>query len=153
MTKLVKYFQYEDCIIRLARDRDIDDLVSLINEAYFYQDAIMGASRTSPLHLRKRVSETQFYIVESNKRLIACVYLEPKGNSLHFGLLTVIPDFRGKGLAQAIMTSIEQYAEDEKYESIELDYMSIAPWLKEYYEKYGFRETGEVASWGSIDLI
>jgi hypothetical protein len=33
------------------------------------------------------------------------------------------------------------------------DYMSRAPWLKSYYQKYGFKETDEKIAWGSIDLI
>jgi hypothetical protein len=31
--------------------------------------------------------------------------------------------------------------------------MSLAPWLKKYYEKYGYAETGTVEAWGTIDLI
>jgi len=39
------------------------------------------------------------------------------------------------------------------YKSLDLDYMSLAPWLRKYYEGYGFRETGESVRWGTIDLI
>jgi len=38
-------------------------------------------------------------------------------------------------------------------QAVELDYMSVAPWLKPYYEKFGYVETGEVMPWGAIDLI
>ena len=51
------------------------------------------------------------------------------------------------------MEAIEEYSHALNIKRIELDYMSIAPWLKRYYEKYGYIETGEVTPWGDIRLI
>ena len=51
------------------------------------------------------------------------------------------------------MKAIEQLAMAEGFKEIQLDYMSDAPWLKEYYEKIGFVETGQVEKWGLIDLV
>lgn len=153
MADLQNYFAYKDTLLRPASDGDIPHLVRLINEAYSYQDEAKGAPRTNPDHLRKRVSETLFYVAQQDKQLVGCVYLEPKDTSLHFGLLTVIPRLRGTGLAQALMAAIEKYAKSQNYQTIELDYMSLAPWLKPYYEGYGFQETGDTTVWGSITLV
>lgn len=51
------------------------------------------------------------------------------------------------------MHAIDDFARDKGYESLDLDYMSLAPWLKKYYVGYGFRETGETKAWGTTDLI
>jgi predicted N-acetyltransferase YhbS len=153
MQSPANFFHFSHTILRDVQDSDVDQLVSLINEAYSYQDDAKGAPRTNLEHLRKRISETRMYVIESNNKVIGCVYLEPHDKSLHFGLLTVAPIFRGTGLAQAIMTSVEKYATNNHYEALELDYMSLAPWLKDYYERYKFATTGQSTAWGSIDLI
>lgn len=150
---LSNYFSIENVSLRLTLDQDVDKLVETINEAYSYQDAVKGESRTNHVHLRKRISETDFYTVLHVDKIIGCVYLEPEESVLHFGLLTLAPDFRGKGIAETVMSAIDKYANDHNFTTIDLDYMSLAPWLKKYYEKYGFIETGRVTPWGRIDLI
>jgi len=136
-----------------AKSEDIAALVEIINHAYSYQDKAKGSPRTSFEHLSKRMEEVDFYLAKESDEITGCFYIEDKKPSLHFGLLTVIDEYRGKGLAQAMMSVIESYAKSYGYNNIELDYMSLAPWLKNYYEKYGFKETGGVIKWGSIDLI
>ncbi|HEY2003540.1 MAG TPA: GNAT family N-acetyltransferase [Candidatus Saccharimonadia bacterium] len=150
---LRKYFHFKNLMMNRIRESEIDETVSLINPAYGYQDQAKGRARTDAEHLRKRASETHFYVVKDGGGIVGCVYVEPSGGSLHFGLLTLADHYRKTGLAQAIMKAIEDFAGANRYESLELDYMSLAPWLKKYYERYGFIETGVVINWGSIDLI
>ena len=153
MDTLPSFFHYPNASLRGADENDIPFLVKLINEAYSYQDEAKGSTRTNPEHLRKRMTKTDFYVIERANEIVGCIYLEPRELSLHFGLLTLIPRLRGKGIAQAVMTAIEAHAQHHNYPTIELDYMSLAPWLRPYYEKYGFIATGEIQEWGSIDLI
>lgn len=153
MSNVTEYFSFKDCRLREVQDADINALVALINEAYSYQDEAKGEPRTNPAHLHGRVAETDFYVITHGDEIIGCVYTESKDTALHFGLLTVVPAWRGTGLAAAIMAAIEDYAKMNDYKTLELDYMSLAPWLKKYYEQYGFRETGQIQKWGQIDLI
>ena len=153
INNLSTYFWFESYHMRRATDADVPQLVAIINAAYSYQDEAMGMPRTSQDHLTKRISETDFYVVKGAEQLVGCVYLESCEESLHFGLLTVIPDLRGTGLAPSIIEAIEKYAISNTYHFIDIDYMSLAPWLKKYYEKYGFIETGDTTVWGSIDLV
>jgi N-acetylglutamate synthase-like GNAT family acetyltransferase len=153
MNKLTDYFGQENTTLRSVKDKDIHDLVDIINEAYSYQDAVKGRPRTDSEHLSRRIKETDFYVLEKDKKILGCVYLEPQSDSLHFGLLTLTPALRKTGLGKVIMEAIEAYAKGNNYTALELDYMSLAPWLKEYYERYGFEENGEITKWGSIDLI
>lgn len=150
--ELQTFFSKENYRLRPAIRDDIDDLVGIINEAYSYQDGAKGGPRTNPSHLKRRISETDFFVIEHHADIIGCVYLEPRGDALHFGLLTLSPKYRGRGVAGKVIEAIEAYAING-YASIELDYMSLAPWLKKYYEKFGFIETGEVQSWGTIELV
>lgn len=149
---LAEYYSSDDVTLRKVNDVDIDTLVAIINDAYSYQNEAKGVLRTNQEHLVKRISETEFYVIEKNKKLVGCVYLESHQESLHFGLLTIIPELRGTGLGLAIMNAIIKFAKSNQYKYLELDYMSVAPWLKKYYEKYGFKDTGEKTEWGAIDL-
>lgn len=152
-TSLIDFFSYDDITLRKPQESDTNELVSLINEAYSYQDAAKGAPRTNVEHLITRMAETDFYVLEKDSRPVGCVYLEPHPDSLHFGLLMLAPKLRGTGVGKALIGAIIKYAKQHPYERIELDYMSLAPWLKKYYEQYGFKEIGEKVAWGSIDLI
>lgn len=152
-TDLQAFFPAQGYKIRTANNDDISKLVDIINEAYSYQNEAKGEPRTNTEHLKKRMSETDFFVIEHYTNVIGCVYLEPKDRALHFGLLTLSPEYRGKGIAKHVILAIEAYAKNNNYISLELDYTSLAPWLKKYYEKYGFSETGDRQSWGTIELV
>ncbi len=153
MTTLSNLFEFKDIALRRITTADIDDTVTMINAAYAYQDAAKGGPRTDREHLSQRISESEFYIAKRGMQVVGCVYVQRDGSSLHFGLLTVVQQFRGIGLGTALINALEAYAKRLKVNLLELDYMSLAPWLKKYYEHHGFNETGQVTPWGSIDLI
>ncbi len=150
---LSQYFSLSDFRMRNATSDDIMPLVAIINTAYSYQDNAKGAPRTNEKHLSDRMNEVYFYVVEHRDKIVGCVYVEPVGSSLHFGLLTVTPEYRGKKVGSSIMYAIELFARANSYDAISLEYMSLAPWLKNYYEKHGFKETGETIRWGTITLV
>jgi GNAT superfamily N-acetyltransferase len=147
------HFSFGQLTMARIADDEIEETVELINPAYRYQESAKGTPRTNPEHLRRRVSETDFYVVKDAGQIVGCVYLEPREQALHFGLLTLADRYRKTGLAPAIMQALEAYARARHYDTLELDYMSLAPWLKRYYERYGFAETGEITNWGTIDLL
>lgn len=150
---LPAWFDYPQIQLALIEPHEIPSVVQLINEAYQYQDAVKGAPRTSVDGITDRAARSDLYVARHNEAPVACVYIEPIGQILHFGLLTVSPDWRGKRLAPAIIRAIEDYARHHRFARLELDYMSLAPWLRRYYEGYGFAATGEIVPWGEIDLI
>jgi ribosomal protein S18 acetylase RimI-like enzyme len=49
--------------------------------------------------------------------------------------LAVLPDFQGKGYAQKLMNFAENYAKENKYDSIRLDTFSQNPKIQKFYEK------------------
>lgn len=150
---LLNYFKFSDVDFSLMQDSDVDEMVALINPAFSYQEKVKGEPRTNPTHLRERAREVQFVVARKQDKIVGCVYIEPQDKKLHFGLLTVADNMRGTGLAPAMMQAIEDYANANSFTSLELHYMSLAPWLKVYYEKYGFKENDDLIKWGSIDLV
>lgn len=146
-------FNFKGMKLSRATNVDVEELVIMINEAYSYQDKEKGEQRTSNAKLTSRLQEVEMHTIRDHDRLVGCVYIEPRKDVLHFGLLTVTQRYRGTGLAYAVIKTIEDYARNKHFEKIGLDYMSLAPWLKSYYERYGFKETGDAEQWGTIKLV
>jgi GNAT superfamily N-acetyltransferase len=125
----------------------------MINTAYSYQDAAKGRPHTTLPEQNTKIITCNFYVLTQNAGLIGCVYTEHLDQTVRFGLLTVITSWRKRGVAQALITSIENYARHPNARSVVLDYMSVAQWLSSYYERLGCRETGDTTSWGTVTLI
>ena len=140
--------------VSVASTTDVTELVTLINNAFKYQDEAKGEARTNQAGLLKKMSKSDFYVwKEIGGVIVACCYIEIHKDKLHFGLLAVEDRYRGKGLAPAIMDSIEHYAISLGKHLLELDYMDLSPWLKRYYERRGYNETGFVEDIGWSQLI
>jgi len=148
------FFEFPGVTLEPIVAANIPETVDLINEAYSYQDAVKGAPRTNPKHLADRIAQSDFCIAKVGSAIVGCVYLDhdSKG-SLHMGLLTVQKSYQHKGLGSAIVRAVESFAGASKIPEVILDYMSVAPWLKTYYERRGYHETGLVQPWGTIDLV
>lgn len=149
----VDFYQDQDISCQRFHESHTIKLTKLINKAYAYQDEYKGRRRITEQELRARAESSDLYVFESNDKLIGCVYTKVDGNAMHFGLLTVDESMKGQGIGASIEKAIESYAKSRRVNTIQLDYMSIASWLKTYYQKLGFQETGEVIEWGTIDLI
>jgi len=151
---LPDYFHFPNVTLEPIEEVEIDATISLINDAFAYQDNIRGETRTNPENFRKYYyNKTDFYVMKENGKIIGCRYIKAQGSSLHLGMLALDKTHRGIGLAQAGMKAVIDYAKAAGFKKLELDYMSIAPWLKKYNEQYGFRETGETQDWDGMKLI
>lgn len=153
MTVLADHFSYPKCTLRKIKESDIAETVSHLNTAFKYQELATKHPRTNPEHLRKYMSVLDCYVIICDSQIVGTVALENKGSILHFGLVSVAEQYRGSGLATAIMKAVEDFAIKKKYTILELDFMSIAPWLKKYYENYGFTKTGHTESWKGTTLV
>lgn len=150
---LTDFLNYPLARTRLIRDDEVEAATGLINEAYSYQDAYKPEPRISVAKLREKAAKYELYVIFVGSELAGTVCLKREPGVLHIGPFALIPRLRGQGLGEAVMQAIEAYGRELGVEKLELDYMSISPWLKPYYERLGYRSTGEVTDWGTIDLI
>lgn len=154
MKNLIDHFQSNELTVSIASDADKDELIALINHAFAYQDEAKGDLRISIDNLTIKMNNSEFYVwKDSTNNVVACCYIEPLSDRVHFGLLCVADHLRGKGIAKDILKSIDEYAINRGNKVVELDYMSLSPWLKRYYESYGFNETGNIEDIGWCDLV
>jgi predicted GNAT family N-acyltransferase len=153
IASLVDYFAYKNISCRKFTTSDMSILTNIINSAYSYQDALKGRPRITNEELLARIQTTDLFVFEIKSEIVACVYTKVEQEALHFGLLTVDSSVKGQQLGAHIVKAIIAFATATHQRSVQLDYMSAAPWLKRYYEKLGFKETGDITEWGTINLI
>ena len=151
---LQDYFYSDTFAVKRISQNDVPEVINLINHAFWYQDEAKGAKRIDAAGVQKKMDNSEFYVWRDGAgELAACCYVTLGESKLHFGLLAITDKLRGKGLAPAIMTATEGYGQALGKEMLELDYMSLSPWLGEYYERYGFEKTGFVEDIGWSKLI
>ena len=102
-----------DVDIRQARDEELDDVASLIVDAYAEYAARMSPDAWSIYaneiaNVRGRMSDAELLVAERDGRLIGCVTLFTGWRGVQEGnvgvrLLSVLPDERGGGLGRALM--------------------------------------------------
>lgn len=147
------FLKTPDLSIALLSKAQMDEAVRLINHAFSYQDEAKGRERITLDELAKKIDETQFYVIKQHDKLVACISLELRSDCLYLGLLAVADRLQGGKLAPKIMQATNEYAKQLNYKRIDLSYGSASPWLREYYERYGYTETGDIRDIGWSKLI
>lgn len=142
--------------IRLARRADADALTDLIRSAYRGQDSRAGWTSEADLVEGERISADQvramisdggslMLVAEQEGGIVACCQLRNQGAGLaYFGTFAVTPRAQGTGLGRRVMAAAERQAVTA-FAATRLEMTVLAPQeaLIAYYERRGFRRTGE----------
>jgi ribosomal protein S18 acetylase RimI-like enzyme len=142
--------------ILTANSNDITALEELLNSTYRGEaskkgwtseaDLIAGDLRTDAATLQKlmqtREAVFQKYVNEENT-IAGCVFLQKKGARLYLGMLSVSPLIQAKGIGKELMAVAESYAKEQKCSSIFMRVVSARHELVAWYERKGYRKTGE----------
>lgn len=142
--------------IRHATIADVPSLNGLVNSAYRGDSSRLGWTTEADLLDGIRTSETSLYkmlenpdaeilVAEEEGQLAACVYLEKKSRILYLGMLTVSPALQAKGIGARLMQAAEENAKQRDCNRIQMTVITARKSLIAYYERKGFRDTGERA--------
>ena len=142
--------------IRLARPADADALTELIRSAYRGKTSQTGWTSEADLVEGERISPDQVRDMigrggslmlagENEAGIVACCQLENRGSGLaYFGTFAVSPDDQGAGLGRQLMAAAEHQAITAFAASrLEMTVLAQQDKLIAYYERRGFRRTGE----------
>jgi ribosomal protein S18 acetylase RimI-like enzyme len=138
--------------IRPATIEDIPELVRLVNSAYRGEGGwtgeshLIGGPRTSAADVEELVSEKDGEILTDweEDELMGCVYLKKEGEKLYLGMLSVWPAKQGAGIGKALLHAAVEYAIVHGCRAIRITVISAREELIAWYERHGFRRTGEV---------
>jgi ribosomal protein S18 acetylase RimI-like enzyme len=142
--------------IRPARPADADVLVDLIRSAYRGEDSRAGWTSEADLVEGERISRDQVLAMisrggslllaaEQDGGIVACCQLQDQGAGLaYFGTFAVSPKAQGAGLGRQVMAEAEHQAVAAfRATRLELTVLAQQDKLIAYYERRGFRRTGE----------
>ena len=142
--------------ISIAGKNDIDEIVSLVNSAYRGESskegwtteaALLDGLRTNHASLEKQFTQPGACLLKyqnEEKRIIGCVYLQKKANSLYLGMLTVSPILQNRGTGKQLLAAAEQYAKQAGCNEITMTVISVRHELIAWYERHGYTRTGYI---------
>ena len=139
-----------------AATEDIPALEELLNSAYRGEaskkgwtteaNLLEGERRTDATILRQLMNTPGAVFLKNineQNKIEGCVFLHKKENRLYLGMLSVWPRIQAKGIGKQLMTAAEDYAKDQKCSSIFMKVISARHELIAWYERKGYRKTGE----------
>lgn len=142
--------------ILLATIADIPQLLPLINSAFrgdsarqgwtHEADLLAGELRTDEPTLRELLQRPDAVLLKycnDAGDLEGCVFLDKKERGLYLGMLTVKPELQGSGIGKKLLTAAEEYAGAQGCRSIFMNVFSVRHELVAWYERHGYRQTGE----------
>lgn len=144
--------QYEILQAELA---DIAEIVALVNKAYRGESSkkgwtteadILGGIRTDKNGIEEILNDANSLLlkyVDDKNKIIGCAHLQKKKHQLYLGMLTVDPAIQNKGIGKALLQTADIYALKENLRSIYMTVISVRKELIEWYERHGYKKTGE----------
>jgi len=142
-------------------EADYAAVVALANLAYRgtgKEDGVADASwnvetglvegpRLTEASLREELAEKPELLVwreEAGGPLMGTVWIQPKGDGVwYLGLLTVRPDVQDRGWGRTLLAAAENWARERGGRRIRMTVLSGREVLMGWYERRGYRKTGE----------
>jgi ribosomal protein S18 acetylase RimI-like enzyme len=137
-----------------ALDSDLEEIAALVNRAYRADEgwtneaSYVGGQRTSVADLRADLEGSPDAILltlrdEVGRPLLGVVWLEPAGKAWYLGMLTVRPDLQDRKLGRQLLEDAEAFAIARGARRIRMTVIAIRDTLIAWYERRGYRLTGE----------
>ena len=145
-----------DSGLRLAEPSDAGTLVDLIRSAYrgdasragWTSEAdLVAGDRTSCEQVSATISElgSMMLVADDGQGIVACCQLQDRGGGVaYFGTFAVSPTAQGAGLGRRVMSEAERQAVRVfGSDRLEITVLAQQELLIGWYERLGFRRTGE----------
>lgn len=132
--------------IREATVDEHSQALEIIRQAFVEYEAILDPPSSvgweTVESFRTRMGDGGVLVVESHNQLIACVLYERRGSdTLYLGRLSVLPAYRGRGLAKQLILAVEAIAQAEQRQTITIGVRLALPHLIAMYQQLGYTIT------------
>jgi N-acetylglutamate synthase-like GNAT family acetyltransferase len=136
--------------VRAARPEDVDELVALVESAYRGESSRAGWTTEADLldGQRTDADEVQsmlphLLVAQTDDGIIGCCALVPEARHGQFGMFAVRPGRQASGLGSALLREAEARARGLGLDLVEMTVLSLRTELIAFYERRGYRRTGE----------
>jgi GNAT superfamily N-acetyltransferase len=139
-----------------AIQTDVPELNVLVNCAYRGETSKQGWTTEADLLDGLRIDEETLYgyfadpsitilkNTDENGSINGCVYLEQRGPKLYVGMFSVSPLLQGKGIGRDLLQVAEAHAKQANINILTMTVISIRHELISWYERRGYKTTGEL---------
>ena len=138
---------------RKAGINDSELISTLVNSAYRGESSkkgwtteadLLGGQRTDAEKIQEMIEDPDSHIelAEKDGQMLGCVYLKKEKTVLYFGMLTVNPTLQNQGIGKILLNRIEELAVNWGIKTIRMTVISVRKELIEYYERRGYKRTG-----------
>ena len=121
--------------IREATDTDRDNIVLLINAAFRVESFFVDGDRTDSDKVSALFKSGKFLLIDDGSKLVGCIYVELRGASGYFGLLSVDPPRQGQGVGGMLISDVLGRADTER---LPVYLETLKARNVPFYEKHGF---------------
>lgn len=134
-------------VIRSATLADVPTIVAIIHAAFQEYDGAIdppsGAHNESADKIRAKMATDQALLAVIAGQPVGCVLYRNEGDHMYFGRLAVLPEYRGRGIAAALIEYVEARARELELPRVRLGVRVALPQLRASYERLGYRVTEE----------
>jgi ribosomal protein S18 acetylase RimI-like enzyme len=153
----------DNLTITIAAKEDIASIEKLVNSAYRGDSSrkgwtteadLLDGIRTNKDVLSGMINRGDSIVLKCNNaknQLVGCVYLQKKEDKLYLGMLTVAPDIQAQGIGKKLLQAAEEYAQTQQCTAITITVISLRQELIKWYERRGYKATGERKPFPSND--
>jgi GNAT superfamily N-acetyltransferase len=129
--------------LRFAEPGDTAGLVSLINSAFNpVECSFVEGDRVSPDDVSRYMERGRYLIAELADVLVACIYIELRGDRAYLGMLSVAPQSQNSGLGRRVMNAAEDYCGANGCSAADIRVINRRTELVAIYRGFGYVETG-----------
>jgi GNAT superfamily N-acetyltransferase len=128
--------------MRTTESADAENIARLVNAAFRPERFFSDADRTSPDKVCQLLQKGRFLLVEEANTLLACIYVELRGERGYFGLLAVDPARQRTGLGSRLVDAAEEHCRAAGCLFMDLTTVNLRKELPGYYRRLGYVENG-----------
>ena len=143
-------------MVRNGTLADVPDIVRLLNSAYRGESSRLGWTTEADLiggnvrtneedvsSVMNKPGSVFLLLITSPQSVVGCVNLQRLDDSVYLGMFAVAPASQGGGLGRKLMDEAEAWALSNGRSKLRMWVISVRSELIGWYERMGFRDTGE----------
>jgi GNAT superfamily N-acetyltransferase len=105
-------------------------------------DPPSGAHGETVESIAGKLSEGGAFICRHGDVAVGCIFHAPKDDYLYIGRLSVVPDYRKRGVGDLLLSAAEQHATALGLPSVRLGVRLVLEALRTYYARRGYVSIG-----------
>jgi GNAT superfamily N-acetyltransferase len=144
--------------IRPAHDSDAPAILECLSVAFApyrreYTAAAFEDTILTPAALRVRLQQMQVLVAVSGARIVGTVSAICNAEEGHLRGMAVLPEWCGRGVAAKLLTAIEDELVSRGCKRITLDTTQPLCAAMKFYEKNGYRRSGNISDFFGMPLL